>query len=621
MMQHNKAWFRGNKAWLRATAWHLGLIVLGFIFVGGGSTALADEKKDENDQQTQIRRLIDEAKYHEIYGRQTMRDRVLKKAEALAGGDHASVQAMKGRVNDGVNWKTPNEIAKQTLADETHQRYLILRKTTADNLQGQTQLATWCQRNGLPNQFRAHLNRALWHAPNNTQIRVLLGHRQIEGRWVTPQQMSEEVMQLVVTQKRFDAWREEVLTIRKELDQPSSKRRETAIKKIRKINDASSIPALEVALANYDSDVCKEVIRKLAQFKETESSLALTRLALDSPWFSCRQMATKALAKRDRYQFVPTLLSQMVSPVISRVAVIPGARGQVLYRHIYLQRRMDADVVKQYDTVYQRISSGLTNGSDSLRQTMRDIRRNVPTNERLKARENISVEQNNQRIAKVLTEVIGLRLGNDAESWWKWWNDYNEVYTSLRPVEYDRFVRQVEVYDRDLTLLNPISSAPGQTGPRLQSGGGGECLVAGTVIGTDRGPVAVEQIQVGDRVLSQNVETGQLEYKIVIRPTVRPKTKTFDIRLSKETIRCSGGHPFWVAGQGWTKARDLKAGMPLSCAGGISMILETRPAQETELYNLVVEDNSNYFVGESRLLSHDNTIPKPTLRLVPGMSK
>ena len=37
-------------------------------------------------------------------------------------------------------------------------------------------------------------------------------------------------------------------------------------------------------------------------------------------------------------------------------------------------------------------------------------------------------------------------------------------------------------------------------------------------------------------------------------------------------------------------------------------------------FNLVVSDNHNYFVGESRVLSHDNTSRKATTVVAPGVT-
>ena len=50
----------------------------------------------------------------------------------------------------------------------------------------------------------------------------------------------------------------------------------------------------------------------------------------------------------------------------------------------------------------------------------------------------------------------------------------------------------------------------------------GDCLLAGTPVWTASGPARVEEIQVGDLVLSQHPGTGELAYKPVLKTTVRP---------------------------------------------------------------------------------------------------
>jgi Pretoxin HINT domain len=47
--------------------------------------------------------------------------------------------------------------------------------------------------------------------------------------------------------------------------------------------------------------------------------------------------------------------------------------------------------------------------------------------------------------------------------------------------------------------------------------GGNFCFTAGTLVHTDRGLILIEKIRVGDRVLSQPEETGELAYKRVLR--------------------------------------------------------------------------------------------------------
>lgn len=91
------------------------------------------------------------------------------------------------------------------------------------------------------------------------------------------------------------------------------------------------------------------------------------------------------------------------------------------------------------------------------------------------------------------------------------------------------------------------------------------------------------------------------------------------IKTQNETIRTSGGHLFWVSGEGWVKSRNLKSGMVLHGMREISHLSEVTEGEAEETYNVVVEDYHTYFVGRQRILSHDNTVRRPTNATVPGL--
>jgi len=576
------------------------------------------DNHDDANNDARVKQLISEARYHEIYGRNDLRQKLLTEASELSEGRSPAVNWMNGKIIADQQWMTPEEYAEKVSKDASHEKYLALREKTRDNFDSQLKLAQWCHNNQMTAQARAHLNRCLWHDADNSQVRALLGHRQVNGVWLTPEEMAAEALEFYVVQQRINGWKKPIADIISLVSDISPRKQNEGWEKLRAIDDVTSVNALEVIAARQSESLAKAAVRKISEFDELEASLVLMRMSLSSPWKSCRDLATKALAKRDHYDYVPTMLSQMATKIISRVNVIPGARRQVLYNHVYFQQTMDRDIIKQYDTVYQRITSGRTSGRDSMNQTLQDIRQSVPMNERMKEWVNRDIEQRNKAITTVLEKSVGLKLGDDPTAWWKWWNDHNEVYTAVRPVDYDRYQRQLEVYDRDLAL----SGAPPLSTPVPTRGGGScECLVAGTLVWTDRGAIAVEKIAVGDRVLSQNIETGELSYKTVLRPTVRPVTPTLTVKVSNETIRASGGHPFWVSGQGWVKVRDLKPGMLLGGIGGTSMIQSVNKDKPALLYNLVVDRNANYFVGKSKILSHDNSIPTPTRKQVPGLAE
>ena len=106
----------------------------------------------------------------------------------------------------------------------------------------------------------------------------------------------------------------------------------------------------------------------------------------------------------------------------------------------------------------------------------------------------------------------------------------------------------------------------------------------------------------------------------MLRTTVRPPEMLLEMRLEQETLTASGGHPFWVAGRGWVKARDLQPGLWLHGVSGPQHVAEVTERQTAEpSYNLIVADLHSYFVGSSKVFSHDNTVRQPTAESVPGL--
>lgn len=123
----------------------------------------------------------------------------------------------------------------------------------------------------------------------------------------------------------------------------------------------------------------------------------------------------------------------------------------------------------------------------------------------------------------------------------------------------------------------------------------------------------------GDLVLAQDVNTGELKYEPVIGRTVRPPSQILKISMGGEEILATKGHPFWVTGIGWRMAKELADGAMLHGVNKSAKIRSIEPSGEAEAYNLVVADFNTYFVGEHGLLVHDNTPRRPTQALVPGV--
>ena len=107
------------------------------------------------------------------------------------------------------------------------------------------------------------------------------------------------------------------------------------------------------------------------------------------------------------------------------------------------------------------------------------------------------------------------------------------------------------------------------------------CFVAGTLVHTKEGLKPIEQIKVGDWVLSKH-ESGQ-DYKRVTKTFVHDdaqvtllsyRVRPFDPNGPGGFLIVTPDHPFWVPGKGWKNAETLKhtfKGMPLETFDGKPM--------------------------------------------------
>ena len=93
------------------------------------------------------------------------------------------------------------------------------------------------------------------------------------------------------------------------------------------------------------------------------------------------------------------------------------------------------------------------------------------------------------------------------------------------------------------------------------------------------------------------------------------------ICVEDEEIAATLGHPFWGSGDGWRMAKELKSGQLLHALDGSWPIRQVDELPDAEAYNLVVDDFHTYFVGRAKILTHDNTIRRPTTCVVPGLTR
>lgn len=130
------------------------------------------------------------------------------------------------------------------------------------------------------------------------------------------------------------------------------------------------------------------------------------------------------------------------------------------------------------------------------------------------------------------------------------------------------------------------------------------CFAAGTRLLTPDGDKAIEDIRVGDAVLSrdENDVNGPVVAKPVEGVFVR-LAPIFHLHIGGQVLRTTAEHPFFVEGKGWTPGGELKIGDLLASHDGtwwpVEDLLHTGAVEV--VYNLRVADLHTYFVGSEVL--------------------
>jgi len=142
----------------------------------------------------------------------------------------------------------------------------------------------------------------------------------------------------------------------------------------------------------------------------------------------------------------------------------------------------------------------------------------------------------------------------------------------------------------------------------------GNSFVAGTLVHTDQGVKPIEEVKVGEKVLSLNERTGQTSYEPVLELMQHDGTfQLVKVTLdSGESLETTAGHPFYIQGKGWNVAANLKVGDALRLHNGITLVIKTveTSTRVGRVYNFAVAQNANYFVGEDGVLVHNGKCSK-----------
>jgi len=615
--------FHRERAW-RAT-WIVGALItttLACAAIGASNEVVP----------TTAERLVEEASQAKTDGN-TARYFELLRAAVRVAPDYSLARWQLGQVQVDGDWLAVEEAQRRAAANPRQGEYRELRKAHGESPQGQLALARWCRKNKLDEESRFHWASVLSVNPNNKEAL-----RALEMRWHDGQLLSRAGVKQAKTEssgarRAARRWSIAVTNWERALTKKDDPARTEAIDEIRAVADLEAIPAFE--RVTLDSDEQSGKARKVAR---SEMSLAFLE-ALDSmvdhaateslvrhavlSQFAARQQAIERLRYRPLHDVVPLLLDGLAARIDSSFRVIVEDDGSVHYLHSMYREGPFADLSHQASrSIYQqaspeRIAARLSADQSLLTaQAATDSRvaavsavaanrsatqyeQEAAMAEQQVAQANESTAARNERIVAVLVGVTDQSLGGEPRAWWDWWQDYNG---------YDQPEERPVYATEDVSSQYIIPTATH------------ECFARGTPVWTKTGRQPIESLELGDLVLAQDVNTGELTYKPVIGRTVRPPTQILKLSFGGETLRTTRGHPLWVAGVGWRMAKELGDGAMLQGVTGSARVDAVTTDGEEEAYNLVVADFNSYFVGESGVLVHDNTPRRPTRAKVPGLA-
>jgi RHS repeat-associated protein len=134
-------------------------------------------------------------------------------------------------------------------------------------------------------------------------------------------------------------------------------------------------------------------------------------------------------------------------------------------------------------------------------------------------------------------------------------------------------------------------------------------FTAETLVHTENGLKPIAEIEIGDKVLSFDEESGTTSYQLVVAVIENEQQyQLVKITLySGKSIEATAEHPFYIKGKGWNPASSLKVGQALVLHNGTTVVVEEvdTSIRTEKVYNLTVANTHNYFVGGDGVLVHN----------------
>jgi hypothetical protein len=212
-----------------------------------------------------------------------------------------------------------SQVARIDRQSDLDARYRERARAAPDTAESHWQLAEWCRENRLTEQSEQHLGRVVELDPHHAEARNLLGYRQVQGHWLTRDQLmagrglvlhrgkyrSAQEIALLERNEKISAsvgeWRARVQRWRRRLTDRQPERAIEARRNIESIRDPAAADALVELLKNEDVyDVKLLLLAVLSRFEHQVALDALVSHALYDPSDEVRAQSLEYLIKSER---------------------------------------------------------------------------------------------------------------------------------------------------------------------------------------------------------------------------------------------------------------------------------------------------------------------------------
>jgi Pretoxin HINT domain len=511
---------------------------------------------------------------------------------ALTDPTYSTARALMGLVSEGGRWGRPESIADRARSDPAaaavRAEYLARRDRSDYTADDQWKLARWAEEHGLTAEAMAHDTAVTRIDPTRDAAWKKLGCRKYEGRWMTAAQI-EALRADREAQARADKhWLTRLEKWKDWLGKPQH--RAEAEAGLLEVTDPRAVRSIGKVFGSGSPRDQDRAVRLFGQVDSTDASKALAKLGVYSGSEEIRRFAIETLRGRDLRGALDPVIQLVREPIKfqARPNLGPDSPGVILIegKEANLQRIYPSDIPR------------VTSPRQLIRLPQVVERATEGANRRL-ADDVLALETINVTIAFTLSNAItllrgvsGKDFGVDQGAWLAWWTDRQGYALKALPGrtgEKATFTQFVDPYP------TPAHS----------------CFAAGTPVQTVDGPRPIEDLKIGDRILTQDTTTGVLSYQPALAVFHNLPAGTLRVRLGGEAIVATGIHRFWKAGKGWTMARDLKPGDAIRQLGGIARVESVETEAVQPVFNLEVARGSSFFVGKAGSLVHDNSLVVP----------